>query len=93
VGQALVLAGETLFVAGPVNPLTEIPSDPSAADAMVEALESDRGGKLLCVSPTDGSTIASRELRSSPVFDGMAIANGRLYMATKQGSVVCLARQ
>lgn len=90
VGQALVLAGKTLFVAGPANPLAEIPRDPSAAYALVEALESDRGGKLLCVSATDGKTIASHELRSSPVFDGMIAAQGRLYLSTKSGEIICM---
>ncbi len=90
VGRALVLAGDTLFVAGPDNPAADIPRDPAATDAIVEAVESDRGGRLLAVSPADGTTRGEDVLKSPPVFDGMIAAGGRLYLSTRAGTVVCL---
>ena len=39
----------------------------------------------------DGKTLSERELPSPPVFDGMAAARGRLYLATRSGQVICLA--
>ncbi|MHC4406956.1 MAG: outer membrane protein assembly factor BamB family protein, partial [Planctomycetota bacterium] len=90
VGRAMVLAGETLFVAGPPHKVSEIPHEPSGADPLAEALEADRGGRLVAVSATDGKTLADHELKSSPVFDGMAAAQGRLYLSTKSGEVVCM---
>ncbi len=89
-GQALLLTNNALFVAGPANPLKDTPRDSSAADAMAKALESDRGSKLLAVSPADGETIAEYKLKSSPVFDGMIAAQGRLLLSTKSGEVISL---
>jgi hypothetical protein len=89
-GRALLLADETLFVAGPPDPVRQIPHEPSAADPLAAALESSRTGRLLAVSAEDGKTLADYELKSPPVFDGMAAANGRLYLSTKSGDVLCL---
>ena len=91
-GQAMVLAGKTLFVAGPPNPVAEIPHEPAAVDPLAEVLESSTGGRLLAVSTTTGKTLAEYELQSSPVFDGMAAAYGRLYLSTKNGAIVCMDR-
>ena len=55
---------------------------------MVKALESDQGGKLLAVSPSDGKTIADIQLKSPPVFDGMIAADGQIFISQKNGSMV-----
>jgi hypothetical protein len=89
-GQALVLAGETLFLAGPSDPVSEIPHEPAGVDPLAEALETSSGGRLIAVSATDGKTLADHKLTSPPVFDGMAAAGGRLYLSTKIGKVVCM---
>ncbi len=88
--QGMVLAGETLFVAGPPDEVEKIPHEPAETDPLAEALEAGRGGRLLAVSTTDGKPLADYELKSPPVFDGMAAAQGRLYLATKIGEVVCM---
>jgi outer membrane protein assembly factor BamB len=89
-GQAMVLADETLFISGPPDPLEEIPHDPADVDPLAEALETKRGGRLLAISATDGKTLAEHELTSPPIFDGMAAASGYLYLTTKVGTVICL---
>jgi len=86
----MVLAGETLFVAGAPHSVEETPMKPSEADPLAEALEARRGGRLLVVSAKDGETAATYDLKSAPVFDGMAAATGRLYLSTKSGRVVCI---
>jgi outer membrane protein assembly factor BamB len=88
--QAMVLAGQTLFVAGPPDTVNEIPHEPASVDPLAEALEARRGGSLVAVSAADGKTLADYELESPPVFDGMAAAQGRLYLSTKTGEVVCV---
>ncbi len=88
--QAMVLAHQTLFVAGPRDKVDEVPHDPAGVDPLAEALEARRGGSLLCVSATDGKTLDDHELKSPPVFDGMAAAQGRLYLSTKMGEIVCM---
>ena len=87
---ALLPAGPTLFVAGPLDQLEEIAHQPAQVDPLAEALLTKRGGRLLAVSTKDGKTLADYELTSPPVFDGMAAAGGRLYLSTKNGQVVCM---
>ncbi|HIQ19648.1 MAG TPA: methyltransferase domain-containing protein [Planctomycetes bacterium] len=89
--RAMVLAGDTLFVAGPEDPLGRIARRPEEVDHLAAALESTRGGRLLALSTDDGQTLADCPLPSPPVFDGMAAAAGRLFLATKRGEIVCLA--
>jgi outer membrane protein assembly factor BamB len=91
--QAMVLADETLFVAGPSIKIDEIPRQPTDVDPFAEALEVRRKGSLLAVSGNDGTTLADYDLKSPPVLDGMAAAYGRLYISMKDGSVLCLAEE
>jgi hypothetical protein len=77
--RAMVLAGRTLFLAG-----TE------EADTLA-ALETNKGAQLCVVSTTDGKKLAEYNLESQPVFDGMAATNNRLYLATKNGKILCFA--
>ena len=39
----------------------------------------------------DGSKLSEMDLSSPPVFDGMIAAAGRLYLATVDGEILCLA--
>ena len=95
---AMVLAGDTLFVAGPPDVEDEEQSakslnDPETQKKLAEqsaALKGERGALLVAVSPADGKKLAAFRLDSMPVFDGMIAANGRLYLATSDGKVVCL---
>jgi len=100
-GRALVLAGDTLFVAGPPDvvdqqhTITHL-SDPATAARLAEqrdAYAGKKGGVLLAVSVTDGKKRAAYRLQSIPVFDGMAGANACLFVSTTSGSVVCFAGQ
>jgi hypothetical protein len=82
--RAMVLAADTLLLAGPPDIVDE--ADPYAA------LEDRRGGLLWAVSTADGRKLAELKLDAEPVFDGMAGAGGRLYMATADGKVICLGK-
>jgi outer membrane protein assembly factor BamB len=95
--RAMTLAGEILFIAGPRDVLDESELDRAFAGGSDErilaqeaALEGRAGGLLWAVSAVDGERLAEIRLRSPPIFDGMAAANGRLYMATVDGKVLCL---
>ncbi|MFP4058698.1 MAG: PQQ-binding-like beta-propeller repeat protein [Candidatus Brocadiia bacterium] len=96
--RAMVLAGDTLFVAGPPDLVDEREAwrrrqDPAMREkleAQAAALEGRKGARLWAVAASDGSKLAELSLASPPVFDGMAAAAGRLYMATLDGAVVCL---
>jgi hypothetical protein len=78
---ALVLAGETLFLAGPRDS-----ADPAEALA---SLAGERGAVLQAVSAADGKTISQWELDSLPTFDGLIAANGRLLLSTEDGRLSC----
>jgi hypothetical protein len=97
----MVLAGETLFVAGPPDVLNEdeaykTPGDPQVKGKILEqdaAYEGKRGALLMGVSTTDGKPVIRLDLSSEPVWDGMAAANGRLYLSTKDGKLHCFDKQ
>ena len=86
--RSMVLAGETLFVAG--VPDVADPTDPSAALA---ALEGRKGAQLQAYSAADGRELAEYQLEIPPVFDGLIAADGRLYWSTTDGKVMCMAGQ
>ncbi len=79
--RALVLAGRTLFLAGPPD-VVKAP-DPLAA------LEGRNGGLLWSVSAGDGAKIAEHRLEAPPVFDGLIAGQGKLFVVTADGGVAC----
>ncbi len=95
--RALVLANRTLFAAGPPDVADEEEVFGNYNDADVRAtLERQKrafagkeGALLWAVSATDGKKLSELEIGSPPVFDGMAAANGKLYLAAMDGSVSC----
>ena len=99
--QAMALADKTLFVAGPPDVADEqrafyepdVAANRSALARQDAVLEGQSGAVLWAVSASDGKKLAEYQLDSLPVFDGMAAANGRLYLATKDGKVICFDKQ
>jgi len=98
-GRALVLAGDTLFVAGPSDvvdqedTITQLDGEDTAhrLAAQRDAYAGKKGALLFAVSAAEGKKLAAYRLDSMPVFDGMAAANQCLYLATTDGKVLCLA--
>ncbi len=81
--RAMLLAGDRLVLAGPPDVVD--PDDPLAA------FEGRAGAVLQVVSAADGTLVSKRSLASPPVFDGLSAAGGRLYMATRDGRLLCLS--
>ena len=81
--RAMVLADKVLFMAGPAA---------EAASGLSED-DVDQGALLLAISAVDGTELARRRLDCSPVFDGIAAANGQLYLSLENGRVVCLGEE
>jgi hypothetical protein len=46
---------------------------------------------LYVASGRDGKAVGQIRLDAPPVWDGMAAARGKLYVATTNGTIVCLA--
>ncbi len=64
-----------------------------AKDKLAEqdaALRGDKGALLRAVSAQDGKVLAEYKLDDLPSFDGISIADGRLYLATETGKIVCM---
>ena len=78
----MALADNSLFVAG--TPVV-FPSDD-----LHKAYEGRMGGVLWAVSAQTGEKMAETKLSAAPAWDGIAVANGRLYISLEDGSVVCL---
>jgi hypothetical protein len=79
--RAMVVTDDLIVVAGTPDILD--------SDAPLDVLEGKAGGRLRVVGKTDGEARSEIDLASPPVWDGMAAAEGRLYLATLDGRVVC----
>jgi hypothetical protein len=97
--RAMVLAGDTLLLAGPPDLIDE-PQTLSAFEApktqdllarQAAALDGSEGAALWAVSASDGKKLAEQKLEALPVFDGMIAAANRIYYATTDGRVIALA--
>jgi hypothetical protein len=81
--RAMLKSGDCLFMG--VMPV-EIPEDDPHA-----AYEGRKGGMIWIASAKDGGKVAEYELASPAVWDGLAAADGRLFVCTCDGAVLCLA--
>jgi hypothetical protein len=99
--RAMVLAGDSLFIAGPPDVLSEDdafdrPNDPQVVAKIAEqdaAYQGKHGALLLAVSATKGNRIFQLDLSAPPVWDGMAVADGRLFISRKDGRLSCLGAE
>ncbi len=83
--RAMLKAGERLVLgAWPV----EVPGDDPHA-----AYEGRLGGSLWLVSAEDGTRTGEIALEDPVVWDGLAAAHGRLYVATASGRVLCFGAE
>ncbi len=96
--RAMVLADKTLFVAGPPDVADEeqamrdltAPETRRRLSEQSTALAGGKGALLWAVSASDGSRLKEYHLETTPVWDGMIAACGRLYVATTGGQVLCM---
>jgi len=79
---SMVLAGDRLYLAG--SP------DVKEAKAPWASFLGKKGGRLLVLAAEDGKKLCEYDLEAPPVWDGMAVAAGRLYISTCSGEIVCM---
>ncbi len=101
--RAMLLADRTLFVAGPPDLIDEEESfkkltsnDPAIAKVLARqdaALKGKEGALLWAVSADSGKKLSQINLPSLPVWDGMAAAHGKIYLATTDGRIICLEKK
>jgi hypothetical protein len=83
--RSLVRAGQVLVLGG--GPFRISPRDPAAA------YEGRTEGVIRLVKAEDGQLLAQHEVSAPVVWNGMAVAAGRLYAVTEDGHIVCLAQR
>ena len=101
-GGKLVVAGPSFelhpssFLVDPATNRIRLDSaldDATASDAAIEkahkGLTGEESARLLVLAKTTGSEEANIPLPSSPVFDGVIAASGRLYICREDGVVSC----
>jgi len=95
--RAMVLAGKTLFIAGPLDVVDEEEAFRRVGDPEMDAklaeqdavLNGSRGALLWAVSAENGDKVAEHKLDCLPVFDSLIATEGHLYMATTDGEILC----
>jgi outer membrane protein assembly factor BamB len=100
--RAMAMAGRTVFVSGPPDMVDEeyaferlSQKDSGILDQLKEqdeALDGKRGASLWAVSAENGRMGSELKLESPPVWDGMAVAQSRLFVATVDGKVICFGK-
>ena len=98
--RAMIKTGDVLFICGPADIIDEketferlTKGDESVQKLLAEQdalLDGADGSVLRAISAKTGETLAEIKLDALPVWDGMAAAKGRVYLATKDGKVRCL---
>jgi len=101
--NAMALGKGNLFIAGPLDVADEskmLGFLPGADDevnrqlkAQDEAWRGKMGALLWVVCADDGKRLAEYKLDALPVWDGLAVANGKLFISLKDGTVVCWDKQ
>jgi outer membrane protein assembly factor BamB len=94
---AMVVADKTMFIAGPPDIIRAEEKQGEGALTLENPKEAPaywegkKGSSLQAVSVKDGTKLAEYNLESTPVWDGMAATNGRLYLSMKNGRILCFS--
>jgi len=102
VARSMALAGKTVLVSGAPDTIDEeyaferlAAKDPEILKELNEqneALEGRRGAKMWAVNTETGEQSTGLELTSPPVWDGITVAQGRVYVSTMDGRVQCFGK-
>ena len=86
--NALVLTKDVVFAAGGLEFAQDMKSETPWG-----FLDGSQGGKLMAYATADGKVLGEIKLASMPVFDGLAAANGRGFLATIDGALTCFGNK
>lgn len=102
VARSMALAGKTVLVSGAPDTIDEeyaferlAAKDPAILQELKEqneALEGHRGAKMWAVNVETGEQSAGLELTSPPVWDGIAVSQGRVFVSTMDGKLQCFGK-
>jgi outer membrane protein assembly factor BamB len=88
--RAMALAGDKVLVAGTKDILRTENMTRSVIGRQAELLESDKGQYFQVYSKKNGNLLAEVELNAKPAFDGKAVAEGKVFISTESGELICL---
>jgi outer membrane protein assembly factor BamB len=101
--RAMCMAKDTIFVSGPPDMIDEeyafermSKKDPAVYKELAAqdaALDGKGGGSVLAMNTAKGEIGSEVKLESPPVWDGMAVAQGCLYVASVDGKVTCYGKK
>lgn len=99
--RAMVVAGDTMFVAGPPDIMSEEDAffeldDQDVRQKLAEqsaVLKGKDGSIMWAVDAKTGKKRAIYKMDSMPVWDGMAAANGSIFLSKTDGEVVCYSEK
>jgi hypothetical protein len=77
--RAMMVTNERLFITGPSGNWHTDPGDFEGKNAVLRSL--DKG---------TGNQVGEVRLEAAPVFNGMAAADGKLFVVLRNGSLVCM---
>uniref|UniRef100_UPI0037837571 LamG domain-containing protein n=1 Tax=Prosthecobacter sp. TaxID=1965333 RepID=UPI0037837571 len=102
VARSMALAGKTVLVSGAPDTIDEeyaferlAAKDPAILQELKEqdeALDGKRGAKMWAVNTETGEQSAGLELTSPAVWDGITVAQGRVYVSTMDGRLQCFGK-
>jgi hypothetical protein len=84
--RAMVRAGDVLLLGG-MSSLAENENEPET----FVRFEGNRKGFLWFISANDGTKVSTINLEAPPIWDGIAVANERLYISRADGVIECLS--
>ncbi len=100
--RGMVLSGFRLFIVGPPDIIDEEATfkqlsehDPQVQELLEQqdqALDGRDGGMLLVVNTETGKVEHQLQLDALPTWDGLAGANGKLFLSTLDGRVMCFGK-
>ncbi|MCB1274947.1 PQQ-binding-like beta-propeller repeat protein [Prosthecobacter sp.] len=102
VARSMALAGKTVLVSGAPDTIDEeyaferlAAKDPEILKELKEqdeALDGKHGAKMWAVNVETGEQSSGLELTSPPVWDGITVAQGRVYVSTMDGRLQCFGK-
>jgi len=98
--RAMAKADDRLYIMGPPDVFDEVAAYPARIDSRLQgqmsaqeaAIRGEQGAILMTLSTRDGAVITKTTHPELPCWDGMAIADGRLFVTTEPGKLVCLGQ-
>jgi hypothetical protein len=81
--RALVRAADVLLLAGG--------GQTTGLTAPLNGYDEKTPGQIRIYSVKDGAESSRLQLKAAPVWEGLAVTDGRLYVATTDGRITCFA--